>query len=349
MNRRCDLKKGLAVAKKEPKKPNNKKVRIALDAMGGDHAPEEIVKGGIAAVQGHEVEVVLVGPEDRLEKELSKSGYSGNGISIVDATEVIEMGDSPVSAVKQKRDSSIVVGIDLLKSKEVSAFVSAGNTGAVVTAATLTLGKKKGVHRPALAAVFPFPAGPILCLDIGANSECKPEMLVQFAYMGSIYMEKIFKIEHPRIALLSNGEEESKGSPSVQKAHKLLKKAKINFIGNVEGRDLSKGVADVLVTDGFTGNVLLKMGEGLGEMLLHSLWEAVDGNPKLNEAVNVLGPVLNSVIGTLDYTGYGGAVLLGVDGIVVVAHGRSNAKAIANAVLKAKGVKEFGAVDAIKG
>jgi glycerol-3-phosphate acyltransferase PlsX len=338
--------------KKEPKKQNNKnhkKKRIVLDAMGGDNAPEEVVKGGIAAVKDGELELVLVGPEDRLEKELAKCGYDGDKISIVDASEVIEMGDSPIWAIKNKRDSSIVVGIDLLKSKEAAAFVSAGNTGAVVTAATLTLGKKKGVHRPALGAVFPFPAGPILCLDIGANAECKPEMLVDFGRMGSIYMEKIFKIEHPRVALLSNGEEESKGSPTVQKAHKLLKKAKLNFIGNVEGRDLSKGVADVLVTDGFTGNVLLKTGEGLGEMLLKSLWEAVDGNPKLNEAVNVLGPVLNSVMGTLDYTGYGGAVVLGVDGIVVVAHGRSNAKAIENAVLKAQRVMEFGAVEAIKG
>jgi phosphate acyltransferase len=338
--------------KKEPKKQNNKnhkKIRVALDAMGGDHAPEEIVKGGIAAAEEAGLEVVLVGPEDRLEEELAKCGYTGDRISIVSASEVIEMGDSPVWAIKNKRDSSIVIGIDLLKNKEVSAFVSAGNTGAVVTAATLTLGKKKGVSRPALGAVFPFPAGPILCLDIGANAECKPQMLVQFANMGSIYMEKIFKIEQPRIALLSNGEEESKGSPTVQKAHKLLKKAKLNFVGNVEGRDLSRGIADVLVTDGFTGNVLLKMGEGLGEMLLNSLWEAVDGNPKLNEAVNVLGPVLNSVIGTLDYTGYGGAVLLGVEGTVVVAHGRSNAKAIENAVLKAKRVIEFGAADAIRG
>lgn len=322
--------------KKEIKKPDNKRIRIALDAMGGDHAPQEIVKGAVAAAQDAELEVVLMGPESTLQKELAKSGYAGSGISIINADEVIEMGDPPVWAIKNKRDSSIVVGIDLLKSEEVSAFVSAGNTGAVVTAATLTLGKKKGVSRPALGAVFPFPAGPILCLDIGANAECKPEMLVQFAHMGSIYMEKIFKIAKPRIGLLSNGEEETKGSPSVQKAHKLLKKAKVNFIGNVEGRDLSRGIADVLVTDGFTGNVLLKMGEGLGEMLLHSLKVAVDGNPKLNEAAGLLAPTLHSVIRTLDYTEYGGALLLGVDGIVIVAHGRSNSLAIKNAVVTAK-------------
>jgi glycerol-3-phosphate acyltransferase PlsX len=335
--------------KKGVKKPDTKKIRIALDAMGGDHAPQEIVKGAVAAAQDTEVEVVLMGPESTLQEELAKCGYAGSGISIINADEVIEMGDPPVWAIKNKRDSSIVVGIDLLKDEDVSAFVSAGNTGAVVTAATLTLGKKKGVSRPALGAVFPFPAGPILCLDIGANAECKPEMLVQFAHMGSIYMEKIFKIADPRIALLSNGEEETKGSPSVQKAHKLLKKAKVNFIGNVEGRDLSRGIADVLVTDGFTGNVLLKMGEGLGEMLLHSLRTAVDGNPKLNEAAGLLAPTLHSVIRTLDYTEYGGALLLGVDGIVIVAHGRSNALAIKNAVVTAKMAIVMEVVEAMRG
>ena len=335
--------------KKEAKKPDNKKIRIALDAMGGDHAPREIVKGGIAAAEDAELEVVLLGQESTLQEELDKSGYSGSGISIVHADEVIEMGDPPVWAIKNKRGSSIIVGIDLLKKQDVSAFVSAGNTGAVVTAATLTLGKKKGVSRPALGAVFPFPAGPILCLDIGANAECKPEMLVQFAHMGSIYMEKIFKIENPRVALLSNGEEETKGSPTVQKAHKLLKKAKVNFIGNVEGRDLSRGIADVLVTDGFTGNVLLKMGEGLGEMLLHSLRAAVDGNPKLNEAASLLAPTMHSVIRTLDYTEYGGALLLGVDGNVIVAHGRSNALAIKNAVVTAKMAIVMEVVEAMRG
>ncbi len=326
--------------KKKPEKveTNNKKIRIALDAMGGDHAPHDIVKGGLEALEDPEVEVVFVGPEEILKSEFVKCGYKGDDLVIAPASQVIEMGEPPVQAIKSKRDSTIVVGIELLKSREVAGFVSAGNTGAVVTAATLTLGKKKGVSRPALGAVFGFPAGPILCLDIGANSECKPEMLVQFAHMGSVYMEKVFGIKEPRIALLSNGEEESKGNKEVQKAHKMLKKAKINFIGNVEGRDLPKGVADVLVTDGFTGNVILKMGEGLGEMLLHSLWQAVDGNPKLNEAVKVLNPVLSSVISTLDYTEYGGAYLLGVEGNVVVAHGRSNSKAIRNAIEKAKRV-----------
>ena len=335
--------------KKEVKKPETKKVLIALDAMGGDHAPEEIIKGGLMAADDPDVEIVFVGQEDVIKEQLEKCGYSGTGVSVAHASEVIEMGESPVMAIKSKRDSSIVVGIELIKNWEVAAFVSAGNTGAVVTEATLSLGRKKGVSRPALGAVFGFPAGPILCLDIGANADCKPEMLVQFAHMGSIYMEKVFGIPEPRIGLLSIGEEESKGCKSVQKAHKMLKKAKVNFIGNVEGRDLPRGIADVLVTDGFTGNVLLKMGEGLGEMLLHSLKEAVDGNPKLNEAIDVLSPIVQHVLSSLDYTEYGGALLLGVDGIVVVAHGRSNSKAIRNAIVTAKREIVQGVADAMKG
>lgn len=337
--------------KKEPKKleTDNKKIRIALDAMGGDYAPQEIIKGGLLASEDKDIEIVFVGPENILSEELERCGYTGSGVSIVNASEVIGMGEPPVLATKSKRDSSIVVGIDLVKNWEVAAFVSAGNTGAVVTESTLNLGRKKGVSRPALGAVFGFPAGPILCLDIGANAECKPEMLVQFAHMGSIYMEKVFGIPEPRIGLLSNGEEETKGCKTVQKAHKMLKKAKVNFIGNVEGRDLSRGMADVLVTDGFTGNVLLKMGEGLGEMLLRSLKEAVDGNPQLNEAAALFSPILHSVIRALDYTEYGGALLLGIDGIVVVAHGRSNSKAIKNAITTAKREVVQGVAEAMKG
>jgi len=341
------------VGKKKPaNKPETKKIRIALDAMGGDNAPQDIVKGAILASEDRDIELVLVGPEDVIKAELEKCGYAGSSgaeISIAHASEVIEMGEPPVLAIKSKRDSSIVVGIDLVKSWEAAAFVSAGNTGAVVSEATLTLGRKKGVSRPALGAVFGFPAGPILCLDIGANAECKPEMLVQFAHMGSIYMEKVFGVSEPRIGLLSNGEEETKGCKTVQKAHKMLKKAKVNFIGNVEGKDLSRGVADVLVTDGFTGNVLIKMGEGLGEMLLHSLKEAVDGNPQLNEASALFSPILHSVIRALDYTEYGGALLLGIDGIIVVAHGRSNAKAINNAITTAKREVVQGVAEAMRG
>jgi glycerol-3-phosphate acyltransferase PlsX len=306
--------------------------------MGGDHAPDEIVKGAIAAVNGsEEIEIVLVGQERLVRQECDRHKASWQGLHIVDADEVIAMDERPVSAVKEKRDSSIVVGIDLLKRGEVAAFVSAGNTGAVMTAATLTLGRTRGIRRPALGAVFPFPTGPLLCLDLGANADCKATTLVHFAKMGSIYMEKIFGKDMPRIGLLSSGEEDSKGSQMVQKAHRMMRKSKqINFIGNVEGRDIASGRADVIVTDGFTGNVLLKLGEGLGEMLLGALRKAVADNPNLKEAADLLEPTFHSVISTLDYREYGGALLFGVNGNVIVAHGRSDADAIKNAIITAR-------------
>lgn len=327
----------------------SKKVKVALDAMGGDHSPGEIVKGGVAAAEDDGIEVVLVGQDRVVLSELEKYGSTNSRISIVHASEVVAMDERPVPAVKEKRDSSIVVGIDLLKKGEVASFVSAGNTGAVMTAACLILGRKKAIGRPALGAVFPFPGGPLLCLDLGANSDCKPTSLVQFAQMGSVYMERIFSLDSPRVGLLSSGEEDTKGSQLVQKANRMLKKAKINFIGNVEGRDIARGVADVIVTDGFTGNVLLKLGEGLGEMLLDSLREAVAENPSLKEAAGLLEPTFRSVIGTLDYREYGGALLFGVNNNVIVAHGRSDADAIRNAIIAAKRTVEQGVVEAIKG
>jgi len=314
----------------------SKKTKIALDAMGGDHAPEEIVKGALAAVDDDIIDIILVGRENAVREELDKHNSTGRVLDIVHASEVIAMEERPVAAVKEKRESSIVVGIDLLKRGEVAAFVSAGNTGAVMTAATLMLGRTKGIHRPALGAVFPFPTGPLLCLDLGANADCKATSLVHFAKMGSIYMERIFGMGRPRIGLLSSGEEDTKGSQMVQKTHKMLRKSKLNFIGNVEGRDIASGRADVIVTDGFTGNVLLKLGEGLGEMLIGALRKAVAENPNLKEAAGLLEPTFHSVIGTLDYREYGGALLFGVNGNVIVAHGRSDADAIKNAIITAK-------------
>jgi glycerol-3-phosphate acyltransferase PlsX len=331
------------------KKEAPKKLRIALDAMGGDHSPGEIVKGGVEAAQRDGMDVILVGHEEMLREELKQYGPTDSKISIVHASEVVAMHERPVSAVKEKPDSSIVVGVNLLKEEEAAAFVCAGNTGAVMTAAALILGRTRGIRRPALGAVFPFPTGPVLCLDLGANSDCKPSSLVQFAQMGNVYMQRIFNIESPRIGLLSSGEEDTKGSQMVQKAHRMLKKTKLNFIGNVEGRDIASGRSDVIVTDGFTGNVVLKLGEGIGEMLLDSLRAAVTENPKLVEAASLLEPTFQSVINTLDYREYGGALLFGVNGNVIVAHGRSHADAIRSAMLSARREVEKGVVEAIKG
>lgn len=324
-------------------------MKIALDVMGGDHAPHEIVKGGVAASQDGDIEMVFVGQEAVVREELEKCGSTDGGVEIIDASEVVTMEDNPVSAIQQKKDSSIAVGIKLLKSDEVSAFVSAGSTGAVVAAALLTLGKKKGINRPGLGAIFPFPTGPLLFLDLGANADCKPASLVQFASMGNIYMEKVFGITNPRIGLLSNGEEQTKGNKLVQKAHKMLRGTKLNFIGNVEGRDITRGVADVIVTDGFTGNVIIKLGESIGEMVLHSLKQAMLDSPQLKRAASVFQPVLQSTLSALDYADYGGALLLGVNGNVIIAHGRSNAKAIENAIITAKRTAAQGIAEAIKG
>jgi glycerol-3-phosphate acyltransferase PlsX len=332
-----------------PRQQESKKFRIAVDAMGGDHAPEEIVKGAIAAANGNNnVSIVLVGKEDVVREELDKYNSAGCKLDIINASEVIAMDERPVSAVKEKSQSSIVVGIDLIKNGAVEAFVSAGNTGAVMIAATLMLGKTKGINRPALGAVFPFPTGPLLCLDLGANSDCKPTSLLHFAKMGSIYMEKIFSMENPRIGLLSSGEEDTKGSQLVQKTHRMLRKSKLNFIGNVEGRDIASGRADVIVTDGFTGNVLLKLGEGLGEMLIGALRKAVADNPRLEEAAALLEPTFHSVISTLDYREYGGALLFGVNGNVIVAHGRSDSVAIKSAITTARREVSQGIVESFR-
>jgi glycerol-3-phosphate acyltransferase PlsX len=326
-----------------------KQARIALDAMGGDHAPEEIVKGAIGAAQRDGIEVVLIGQEEIVRPLLEKHGCNNSSVDVVHASQVVAMDERPVPAIKEKRDSSIVVGIDLLKRGEVQSFVSAGNTGAVMTAACLMVGRCRDLDRPALGAVFPFPTGPVLCLDLGANSDCKPPALLQFAEMGSIYMQRIFSMERPRVGLLSTGEEDTKGNQLVLETNKMLRETDLNFIGNVEGRDIASGRADVIVTDGFTGNVLLKLGEGLGEMLLDALRRSVAENNQLQQAAHLLEPTFRSVIGMLDYREYGGALMFGVNGNVVVAHGRSEAEAIRSAVAAAKRAVDQGVVEAIRG
>ena len=327
----------------------SKQARIALDAMGGDHAPEEIVKGAIGAAQRDGIQVVLVGQEEVIRPLLEKHGCNNSSVDVVHASQVVAMDERPVSAIKEKRDSSIVVGIDLLKRGEVQSFVSAGNTGAVMTAACLMVGRCRDLDRPALGAVFPFPTGPVLCLDLGANSDCKPPALAQFAEMGSIYMQRIFDMERPRVGLLSTGEEDTKGNQLVLETNKMLRETDLNFIGNVEGRDIASGRADVIVTDGFTGNVLLKLGEGLGEMVLDALRKSVAENHQLQRAAHLLEPTFRSVIGMLDYREYGGALMFGVNGNVIVAHGRSEAEAIRSAVVAAKRAVDLGVVEAIRG
>ena len=320
-------------------------MRIALDAMGGEHSPAAEVEGAVAAAKAHAIEVVLVGKKEAVEAELRKHRYD---LPIVEASQVIEMGDHPSEVMRDKRDSSVAVGMKLLKNKEVDAFVSAGNTGAVMTAATLILGRIEGIERPALSILVAFPSNSVLLLDVGANANCKPDYLVQFAQMGSVYMTKIFGIESPRVGLLSNGEEDTKGNSLVCEAHRMLRATKLNFVGNIEGHDLPSNSTDVLVTDGFTGNILIKVGEGVGEIIVQSVKQAIARRPYLKAVALILKPALRSAFNSVDYSEYGGAPLLGVNGNVIIAHGRSNAKAINSALFIAKRAVEQDIVSAIR-
>lgn len=323
-------------------------MRIVLDAMGGDHAPPVAVEGGVWAAREYGIEVILVGREDDIRRELAKHDTAGLSLPIVHASQVIEMEEHPAAAVKAKRDSSMVVGMDLLKRGEADAFVSAGNSGGVMAAALFRLGRIRGIKRPALSTIYPTTTGICFMLDMGANTDCKPEYLLQFAYMGVAYAERVLGIANPRVGLVSNGEEETKGSILVQEAHQLLKKSGLNFIGNVEGKDIPAGMADVVVTDGFTGNVIGKLSEGLAESLLTVIKEEIKKSPLATLGALLSKPAFDKVKKRLDYAEFGGAPLLGVDGVVIVAHGRSNAKAIKNAVRVAKQAVEGGMLAAIK-
>jgi len=323
-------------------------MRIVLDAMGGDYAPPVAVEGGVWAAREYGIEVMLVGREEDVQRELAKHDASGLSLPIVHASQVIEMEEHPAAAVKAKKDSSMVVGMDLLERGQADAFVSAGNSGGVMAAALFRLGRIRGIKRPALSTVYPTTPGRCFMLDVGANTDCKPDYLLQFAYMGAAYAERVLGIASPRVGIVSNGEEEGKGSILVQEAYQLLKTSDLNFIGNVEGKDIPAGMADVVVTDGFTGNVIGKLSEGLAESLLSVIKEEIKKNPLATVGALLSKPAFDKVKKRLDYAEFGGAPLLGVDGVVIVAHGRSNAKAIKNAVRVAKQAVEGEMLAAIK-
>ena len=319
---------------------------IALDGMGGDRAPDVVVEGAILAARELGVRILLVGPEADLRAKLGQQA-SGLDIEVVNATQVIEMDEHPANAVRQKTDSSMVVGVGLVKDGRAQAFVSAGNTGAVMAAGLFALRRIRGVDRPALAGVFPTRKGGTLVIDIGANADARPEYLAQFALMGAAYMEGVFGIARPKVGLLSNGEEETKGSALVQTAHPLLRALPINFVGNVEGREIPTGDVDVVVCDGFVGNVVLKLSEGLASAINGLIREEIQASliSKLF-AVGVL-PAFRRVRKRLDYAEYGGVPLLGLNGVCIVAHGRSNATAIKNAVRVARQAVESDVVGTI--
>lgn len=308
-------------------------MKIIVDAMGGDHAPEVVIQGAIAAVKEYNKNIILVGDEPRIKSFLKQSKYLGDKISVYHAQEVIQMHESPAASVRRKRNSSIVVGLNLVKEGFGDAFFSAGNTGAVVCAATLELGLLPGIERPGIAVVTPTLKGTSLIVDVGANIDSKPLHLLQYAIMARAYCQNILNKPNPSVGLLNIGEEESKGTDFLKETYELLEKSSLNFVGNVEGKALFSGKCDIVVCDGFVGNVALKVTEGTAETIQVFLKRHLIKSGFLGKlGIILLKPTFNKFKKDLDYAEYGGATLLGVSGVVIIGHGRSNARAIKNAI-----------------
>jgi phosphate acyltransferase len=307
-------------------------MRIAVDAMGGDHAPHVNVDGAVAAAREFGIQSLLVGSTPLLRKLLTDSGYRGSDIEIVDAKQVITMDDPATAAVRRKRNSSIRVAADCVRDGRAEGLVSAGHTGAAMVSAKMVIGTIEGVDRPALAAILPNLSGHCLLLDVGANPDAKTQHFKEFAVMGSIYAQLAFGKKAPTIGLMSIGEEDTKGTDRTKEAFKVVKETGLNFIGNVEGRDVFDGKVDVIVTDGFTGNVILKVSEALGEMVEKLLREEIKRTLQASVGFLLSRSAFRSFKQRLDYSEYGGAPMLGVKGCVIICHGRSSAKAIKNAI-----------------
>ncbi|MCI9598227.1 MAG: phosphate acyltransferase PlsX [Firmicutes bacterium] len=324
-------------------------MRVILDGMGGDNAPVEIVKGAVQAAKEMSHEIYIVGKEDKIQKELDKYQYDPQQVKVVHAEEVITNEDSPVKAIKRKKNSSMVVGLTMVKNGEGDIFISAGNTGAQVVGGRMILGRINGIDRPALASIYPI-LGDKACLlvDAGASAESKAHNLLEYGTMGSIYVEKVFGRPEPRVGLVNLGVEESKGTSVTKEAYKQLKQAPINFVGNVEARDIPAGACDVIVCDGFVGNVILKLTEGLAWNILKLLKKKFLDGLKAKIGAMFLKNKLGELKDEFDYTEYGGAPILGVDGAMVKMHGSSNANAVKNTILKGIPYAEEGVVDKIK-
>lgn len=306
---------------------------IALDAMGGDNAPHEIIKGALEALKELPINIILVGKKDIIRAHLDKLGGNNSpNLTIHHAEEIVEMGESPSQSFKRKKDSSIRRAVDLVQEGKASAILSAGNTGAVMTASTLVLGRIDGVERPAIATLLPGIKGKVLMLDMGSNVDCKPSHLRQFAIMGSKFFGNFYDIEAPKVGLINIGEEEDKGNQLTQETFRLLKDAPINFIGNVEGKDILAGKADVLICDGFLGNNLLKFGEGVADFFLKRLKAECKKSVFTMLGALLMMPAIKRFKKKVDYEETGGAPLIGLKGISIIAHGSSNAKAIKNAI-----------------
>lgn len=324
-------------------------MRIVVDAMGSDNNPTPDVAGAVMAARKLKDTIILVGNEATIKAELAKHDTGGLPLEIAHASQVVTMEDKPSRVLREKKDSSMHIGINMVKSGDADAFVTVGNTGAVLGVAMLRstgLGRIKGIKRPALGVIFPTPERPML-IDNGANADCKPEYLLQFALMGSIYVERVREIKNPRVALLSNGEEEGKGNILIQEAKPLLEASSINYIGNIEPKEFMQGVADVVVTDGFTGNIMMKTAEAVASYMSKMIRVNIKSNPITAIGGLLARPAFDRVKQYLDPDEVGGAPLLGVNGVVIIGHGRSGAVAIMRAIEQARLVAEKKIVDAI--
>ncbi len=318
------------------------KVSVALDAMGGDNAPGQIVKGAVDAVNiDNEIFVYLVGRQELINEELSKYTYNNEQIEVVDARDVIETGEAPVMAVRRKKDSSLVKALTMVKEKKADAFVSAGSSGAILVGGQVIVGRLKGVERPPMAPLIPTAKGVSLIVDSGANVDSRATFLVQWAKMGSIYMENVLGIKNPKVAIVNVGVEEEKGNQLVKEAYPMLKECKdINFVGSIEARDIPNGNADVIVCDAFVGNVILKLYEGLGKTLIGKVKGAMMSSLKTKIGALLIKGALKDTMKSFDATEYGGAPLIGLNGLVVKTHGNAKAKEIKNSLIQCKKFKE---------
>lgn len=311
-------------------------MRIIIDGMGGDNAPFEIVKGVVEAAKEIDDELIIVGVQEQINAELAKYDFDPKQISVKHASEVIENDDAPVRAVRRKKDSSMVVGLNMIKNGEGDLFVSAGNTGALMSGALFNLGRIQGIDRPAIASIYPILGGePSLLVDAGANSECKPNNLLEFGIMGSIFIEKVWKRENATVGLVNIGAEETKGTTLTKSAYELLSKSHLRFAGNVEARDVPYGACDVIVCDGFVGNVILKLTEGLALKIVDLLKNKFTDGLRAKVGAAFLLKKMKEIKSEFDYTEYGGAPILGVKGPVVKMHGSSDANAVKNTIIKA--------------
>ena len=317
-------------------------MKIIVDAMGGDNAPKEMIKGAVQALEKTDaVQVLLVGKEDVIRAELAQYTYDKTRIEVVNATEVIETAEPPVNAIRRKKDSSIVVGMKLVKEGQADAFVSAGSSGAVLVGGQVIVGRIKGVERPPLAPLIPTEKGVSLLVDCGANVDARPSHLVQFAKMGSIYMEHVVGIKNPKVGIVNIGAEEEKGNALVKETFPLLKGEKnINFIGSVEAREIPHGQADVIVCEAFAGNIILKLFEGVGSVLISEIKKGMMGSLRSKIGALLVKPALKKALKSFDSSEYGGAPLLGLNGLVVKTHGSSTAKEICNTIIQCVTFKE---------